>query len=70
MSQTTLDRGIPRSAGRDIIGTRTILAHAYFRVDQDIVGNIVTSHVSELRAQRRAILDGTEPSDPDSQQTG
>lgn len=41
---------------RNIIGTRTILAHAYFHVDQDVVGDIVSTHVPELRRRLRAIL--------------
>lgn len=49
---------VPR---RNIIGTRTILAHAYFHVDRDVVGDIVTSHVPELRQQLQAILDRLEP---------
>lgn len=46
----------PDVPGRNIIGTRTILAHAYFHVDQDVVGNIVSTHVPELRRRLRAIL--------------
>ena len=56
----------PEVPWREIIGTRTILAHAYFHVDQDVVGGIVVSHVPQLRRQVAAILDGiddsTEPS--------
>lgn len=42
---------------RNVIGTRTILAHAYFHVDQDVVGDIVTAHVPELRRQLQVVLD-------------
>lgn len=41
----------PEVPWRNIIGTRTILAHAYFHVDHDVVGDIVTSHIPQLRRQ-------------------
>lgn len=57
-----LRRQHPEVPWRDIIGTRTILAHAYFHVDHDVVGDIVTSHIPQLRRQVSAILDGVDES--------
>lgn len=34
---------------RKVIGTRIILAHAYFHIDQDIVGSIVSDEIPGLR---------------------
>jgi uncharacterized protein with HEPN domain len=42
---------------RKIIGTRIILAHAYFHIDQDIVGSIVSDEVPPLRQHLAAALD-------------
>jgi uncharacterized protein with HEPN domain len=36
---------------RDIIGTRVILAHAYFHIDQDIIGQVVDRDIPALRRQ-------------------
>jgi uncharacterized protein with HEPN domain len=54
----------PEVAWREITGIRLILAHAYFHIDQDIVGNVVTDHVPRLRAQLQPIADSL--SDPGS----
>ena len=34
---------------REIIGTRVILAHAYFHVDQDIIGDVVARNIPDIR---------------------
>ena len=43
---------------RKIIGRRIILAHAYFHIDQDIVGSIVSDEIPELRRHLAAALEG------------
>lgn len=40
---------------RDIIGTRVILAHAYFHIDQDIIGRVVDRDIPALRTHLLAI---------------
>jgi len=40
----------PEVAWREITGIRLILAHAYFHIDQDIIGNVISEHVPRLRA--------------------
>ena len=47
----------PEVPWREIIGTRVILAHAYFHVDQDIIGNVVERDIPAIRVQLQAILD-------------
>ncbi len=47
----------PEVPWREIIGTRVILAHAYFHVDQDIIGNVVERDIPAVRVQLQAILD-------------
>ena len=42
---------------RDIIGTRVILAHAYFHIDQDIIGQVVDRDVPALRARLLLVAD-------------
>ena len=39
----------PEIPWREIIGTRVILAHAYFHVDQDIIGDVVKRDVPAIR---------------------
>jgi len=41
----------PEIPWRDIIGTRVILAHAYFHIDQDIIGQVIDRDVPALRIQ-------------------
>ena len=50
-------------AWRDIVGTRVILAHAYFDIDVDIVGRVITDDVPRLRQQLQAVLDGLDGDD-------
>lgn len=45
----------PEVPWRDIIGTRIILAHAYFHIDQDIVGQVVARDIPTLRANLERI---------------
>lgn len=47
----------PEIPWREIIGTRVILAHAYFHVDQDIIGDVVKSDIPAIRIQLQAIVD-------------
>jgi uncharacterized protein with HEPN domain len=47
----------PDVAWREISGIRVILAHGYFHIEDDIIGNVVSKDVPTLRAQLRAILD-------------
>ena len=72
-----MDRGTRRSAAthlsdelrsahpeipwREIIGTRVILAHAYFHVDQDIIGDVVTRDVPAILHGLQAIVDSLDP---------
>lgn len=47
----------PEIPWRDIIGTRVILAHAYFHIDQDIIGQVIDRDVPALRIQLVAVAD-------------
>ena len=47
----------PEIPWRDIIGTRVILAHAYFHVDQDIIGQVVDRDIPALRSQLVAVAE-------------
>ena len=40
----------------DIVGTRIILAHAYFHIDQAIIGQVIDRDVPVLRTQLDEIL--------------
>ena len=48
----------PEVPWRDMIGTRIILAHAYFHIDQDIIGHVVNRDIPVLRTQLAAIAEG------------
>jgi uncharacterized protein with HEPN domain len=41
---------------RDIVGTRVILAHAYFHIDPAVVGQVVSADVPKLRRQLEAVV--------------
>jgi len=42
---------------RTLVGTRIILAHAYFHIDQDIIGSIVLDEIPDLRHRLATALD-------------
>ena len=50
----------PEIPWREIIGTRVILAHAYFHVDQDIIGGVVKRDVPAIRDDLKTIVDSLE----------
>ena len=45
----------PEVPWREIIGTRVILAHGYFHIDEDVIGEVVTRHVPALVHHLRII---------------
>ena len=47
----------PEVPWRDIVGTRIILAQAYFHIDQDIIGHVINRDIPVLRNQLEAIAD-------------
>ena len=47
----------PEIPWREIIGTRVILAHAYFHIDQDIIGRVIDRVVPALRIHLVAVAD-------------
>ena len=47
----------PEVAWREITGIRVILAHAYFHIEPDIIGNVIEHDVPRLRTQLRAIAE-------------
>jgi uncharacterized protein with HEPN domain len=51
----------PEIPWREIIGTRVILAHAYFYVDQDIIGDVVKRDVPAILHGLQAIVDSLDP---------
>jgi uncharacterized protein with HEPN domain len=51
----------PEIPWREIIGTRVILAHAYFHVDQDIIGDVVKRDVPAILDGLQAIVDSLDP---------
>ncbi len=48
----------PEVPWREVIGTRVILAHACFHVDQDIIGDVVDRDIPVIRDHLQAIVDG------------
>ena len=52
-------------AWREIAGIRVILAHAYFHIEQDVVGNVIDQNVPVLRAQLQPIADSLAKSEGD-----
>lgn len=53
----------PDVAWREIKGIRVILAHGYFHIEQDIVGNVVSDEIPMLRSQLQGILDSLPEAD-------
>ncbi len=53
----------PQVAWREISGIRVILAHAYFHIEHDIVGNVIDNDVPLLRAQLAPIADSLSDDD-------
>ena len=53
----------PEVAWREITGIRLILAHAYFHIDQDITGNVISEQVPRFRAQLQVIAESLVDSD-------
>ena len=46
----------PEIPWRDIIGTRVILAHAYFHIDPAVVRQVIGTDVPQLRRQLDSVL--------------
>jgi uncharacterized protein with HEPN domain len=46
----------PEIPWRDIVGTRVILAHAYFHIDPAVVRQVVSVDVPKLREQLNAVV--------------
>jgi uncharacterized protein with HEPN domain len=44
-------------------GIRVILAHGYFHIEDDVIGNVVARDVPRLRSQLAEILDSLPPTD-------
>ena len=53
----------PEVAWREMAGIRVILAHGYFHIEADIIGNVVARDVPRLRAQLVVILGSLPPTD-------
>jgi uncharacterized protein with HEPN domain len=53
----------PEVAWREISGIRVILAHAYFHIEHDIVGNVIDNDVPLLRAQLQLIAESLSAND-------
>ncbi len=47
----------PQIPWREMMGTRVILAHAYFHIDQDIIGQVINRDIRALRTQLLAVAD-------------
>ena len=45
----------PKVAWRDVVGTRTILAHAYFHIDGSVISSVVIEDIPRLRDQLIAV---------------
>ncbi len=48
----------PEIPWRDIIGTRVILAHAYFHIDPAVIRQVIGTDVPQLRRQLDGVLVG------------
>lgn len=55
----------PDVAWREVKGIRVILAHGYFHIERDIVGNVVSNEVPALRSQLQEILHSLPEADAD-----
>lgn len=44
---------------REIIGTRVILAHAYFHIEQDIIGRVIERDIPGLRDRLLDMIERT-----------
>jgi uncharacterized protein with HEPN domain len=51
----------PEIPWREIVGSRVILAHAYFHVDQNIIGDVVKRDVPAIRDDLKTIVDSLDP---------
>lgn len=49
----------PEVPWKEITGTRDILAHEYFRVDTDLVWDMILHNLPELREEVQTVLDST-----------
>ena len=47
----------PEVAWREITGIRVILAHGYFHIEHDIVGNVIAHEIPRLRDQLQLIAE-------------
>jgi uncharacterized protein with HEPN domain len=56
-----LKQAHPEVAWREIVGIRVILAHAYFHIDHDIIGDLIARDIPRLRTQLQTILESLEP---------
>lgn len=55
----------PGVTWREISGIRVILAHGYFHIEHDIIGNVVSHDIPTLRVQLQQFLDTLPESESD-----
>lgn len=53
---TAVTSAHPEIPWRDIIGTRVILAHAYFHIDPAVLRQVIGTDVPQLRRQLEIVL--------------
>jgi len=51
-----LKQSHPEVPWRDLVGTRVILAHAYFHVDTAILGHVISNDIPQLGQQLNRII--------------